>query len=293
MKYVLLFGTDESAEVTEEEATAIHQAVMSWIRAMTERGVFVEGHRLSLARDSMTVRVRDGEVLLSDGPFAETKEQIAGFDVIDCASLAEAVEVAATHPLAEVGSIEVRTLWQELPGPRPRSAPAGAGEQRDRQVTDPLLGATRTASGTHPRVQIGEREALRKGGPGRRDRRNGRWPHHPTGSPVGVADDDPPGRRADHERRRRAVSDRERDLVAPMAAVASGVAAAGSLPWKKSSGPTTRSPGADDGAGPAASWAQDSSNELPVLPTAHEVTAGPDRAGPGWAGPGRDWLGRD
>jgi hypothetical protein len=52
-------------------------------------------------------------VLVSDGPFAETKEQIGGFDIIECASLDEALEIAARHPAAASGTIEVRPLWQE------------------------------------------------------------------------------------------------------------------------------------------------------------------------------------
>jgi hypothetical protein len=57
-------------------------------------------------------RVRDGEVLLSDGPFAESKEQMGGFDLIECADLDEAIEVASKHPVAEFGVIEVRPLWE-------------------------------------------------------------------------------------------------------------------------------------------------------------------------------------
>jgi hypothetical protein len=57
--------------------------------------------------------VREEEVLLSDGPFAETKEWIAGFDIIECENLDEAIEVASRHPVARFGSIEVRPLWEE------------------------------------------------------------------------------------------------------------------------------------------------------------------------------------
>jgi hypothetical protein len=59
------------------------------------------------------VRIRGDEVLVSDGPFAETKEQIGGFDVLECASLDEALEVAAKHPVARFGAIDVRPFWQE------------------------------------------------------------------------------------------------------------------------------------------------------------------------------------
>jgi len=59
------------------------------------------------------VRVRSGEVVLADGPFAETKELIAGFDIIDCADLDEALEVAGKHPVARIGSIEVRPFAED------------------------------------------------------------------------------------------------------------------------------------------------------------------------------------
>ncbi len=68
------------------------------------------------------MRVRDGEVLLADGPFAETKEQIAGFYIVECADLDEAIEVAGKHPVAGIGSIEVRPFVERLrPRPRRRS----------------------------------------------------------------------------------------------------------------------------------------------------------------------------
>ncbi len=71
------------------------------------------GERLRPSRDATTVRVRNAEVLLADGPFAETKEQIAGFDIIECADLDQALDVAAKHPVARFGLIEVRPFWQQ------------------------------------------------------------------------------------------------------------------------------------------------------------------------------------
>jgi hypothetical protein len=79
---------------------------------MEGRGVRLSGNRLALTTDATTVRVREGDVLVSDGPFAETKEQIGGYDVIECADLDEAIEVAAKHPVAKFGTIEVRPFWQ-------------------------------------------------------------------------------------------------------------------------------------------------------------------------------------
>jgi hypothetical protein len=82
----------------------------AWIEEIVARGIHVQGHRLRPVSDATTVRMRDGEVVL-DGPFAETKEEIAGFDIIDCADLDEALEVAAKHPTVRHGTIEVRPFW--------------------------------------------------------------------------------------------------------------------------------------------------------------------------------------
>jgi hypothetical protein len=108
VRYMLLICADESVEVSPEEASA-----EPWVAEMERRQVRRDGWRLRPISDATTVRLREGEVLLSDGPFAETKEQIAGFDVIDCEDLDEAIEVASKHPVAKFGSIEVRPFWQE------------------------------------------------------------------------------------------------------------------------------------------------------------------------------------
>ena len=85
---------------------------MAFGEAMAARGVLQGGERLHMTTDATTVRVRDGEVLTSDGPFAETKEQIGGFYLVDCKDLDEAIEVAAKIPGARLGSIEVRPIWE-------------------------------------------------------------------------------------------------------------------------------------------------------------------------------------
>jgi hypothetical protein len=107
MKYLLLICVDESVEVSPEEA-----AVEPWVAEMDGRGVRLFGGRLRPVSDATTVRVRDGELLVSDGPFAETKEQIGGFDVLDCADLDEAIEVASKHPVARFGRLELRPFWE-------------------------------------------------------------------------------------------------------------------------------------------------------------------------------------
>jgi hypothetical protein len=104
---MMLVCVDESVEVTEEEALPT-----AWVQEMDGRGVRQLGSRLRPVSDATTVQVRGGEVLLSDGPFAETKEQIGGFDLIECKDLDEALEVASKHPAAKFGTIEVRPLWE-------------------------------------------------------------------------------------------------------------------------------------------------------------------------------------
>ena len=71
-----------------------------WVEEMDGRGVRLLGRELDLPETAATVRVRDGETLVTDGPFAETKEFMAGFDVLECADLDEAIEVAAKCPVA-------------------------------------------------------------------------------------------------------------------------------------------------------------------------------------------------
>ena len=104
MKYVLLICGDESAAAHADDGCG------GWVEEMQHRGVLRGGAGLRPPADATTVRVRDGQVLLSDGPFADTKEQIAGFNLIECADLDEAIEVATAHPAAGYGTIEIRPL---------------------------------------------------------------------------------------------------------------------------------------------------------------------------------------
>ncbi|WP_433513293.1 SRPBCC family protein [Nonomuraea sp. CA-143628] len=105
MKYLLLICADPSIEVSADEGTAV-----PWAEEMDRRRVRLEGHALRPASEGRSVRVRDGRVLVGDGPFVETKEQVGGFDILECASLEEAVEVAAEHPAARFGTVEVRAF---------------------------------------------------------------------------------------------------------------------------------------------------------------------------------------
>jgi hypothetical protein len=113
MRYALLICIDESAQAaaSPDEIAEVHQAYDAFGAEMGARGVLQGGERLRPTTDATTVRVSSGEVLVSDGPFAETKEQMAGFYLIDCKDLDEAIEIASKLPAAQHGTVEVRPIW--------------------------------------------------------------------------------------------------------------------------------------------------------------------------------------
>ena len=108
MKYLMLVCVEQAIQLPAEQRATIGPQVDAWISEMDGRGVRVQGQELAGVQDATTIRVRAGDVLVTDGPFAETKEQIAGFDIRDCADLDEAMEVAAKHPVARFGALELR-----------------------------------------------------------------------------------------------------------------------------------------------------------------------------------------
>ena len=111
MKYMMMICREESVAVSPEERHGIISSTQSWVEEMDGRGVRVLGHALQPVSDATTVRVRGGDVLVADGPFAETKEQIGGYSVLDCADLDTATAIAAAHPLARTATVELRPYW--------------------------------------------------------------------------------------------------------------------------------------------------------------------------------------
>ena len=107
MQYMLLICGVEGEEPESDGGYTIEE----WVAEMDGRGVRLQGDRLRPASDATTVRVRSNEVLISDGPFAETKEQMYGYDLLECADLDEAIEVASKHPMARAGMVELRPVW--------------------------------------------------------------------------------------------------------------------------------------------------------------------------------------
>jgi hypothetical protein len=107
MQYMLFICTDQNPEPGEE---APHE-IQDWVAEGKKRGIGIAGDRLRPPEDATVVRKRAGELLVTDGPFAETKEWIAGYDVIDVENLDEAIDYASRHPMAKFGRIEIRPFW--------------------------------------------------------------------------------------------------------------------------------------------------------------------------------------
>jgi hypothetical protein len=114
MKYLMLICDDEKNQpmADPDKAVKMMPEYVAFGEEMTKRGVLKDGARLRPTTDATTVQVRNGDVLTSDGPFAETKEQIGGYYLVDCKDLDEALEVAAKIPTARTGTIEVRPVWE-------------------------------------------------------------------------------------------------------------------------------------------------------------------------------------
>ncbi|MFE1287349.1 YciI family protein [Streptomyces sp. NPDC058751] len=113
MKYALFICAAVDGEEPGREEAAGDPRFTSYLQEAREHGVVTGGVRLRPATDATTVRVRGDEVLLDDGPFVESKEYIAGIDIVEATDLDEAVALASRHPAAlDGGSVEVRPLWE-------------------------------------------------------------------------------------------------------------------------------------------------------------------------------------
>jgi hypothetical protein len=108
MRYLLLIAGEE----TGASDPAVLEEYGEWAKEAAERGILQGGERLRPTGDATTVRVRNGETLTTDGPFAETKEQLGGYFLVDCKDLDEAIMAASRIPGARTGSVEVRPIWE-------------------------------------------------------------------------------------------------------------------------------------------------------------------------------------
>jgi hypothetical protein len=112
MQYALLIYDDEKSWTTmsEDERNAIYGEYFAFTNELRASGSYIDGNPLQPTSDATTVRVRNGEQVVTDGPFAETKEQLGGYFLVDVDSIDEALEIAARIPAARWGSVEVRPL---------------------------------------------------------------------------------------------------------------------------------------------------------------------------------------
>jgi hypothetical protein len=132
MRYLLLIYEPErppELEVPQAERDAEMAAYGAFTQEVRDRGLFQGGEALQPSATATTVRVRDGRTDTTDGPFAETKEVLGGFYLLDCRDLDEAISAAAKIPAAKRGSIEVRPVWEWTAeagqAPEPEHAHAG------------------------------------------------------------------------------------------------------------------------------------------------------------------------
>jgi hypothetical protein len=129
VQYMLLIYDDEQqiAQMNDAERGPFMREYFEYTASLRERGAYVHGEPLQPTSTATTVQVRDGETLTTDGPFAETKEQLGGFYLIDVESLDEAIEWASKVPSARLGKIEVRPVLAM--GTGTHREPAGRGAQ--------------------------------------------------------------------------------------------------------------------------------------------------------------------
>jgi len=110
MKFMLFTYRDPSFQLDPEERAGIPAAVGAWCDEMDARGVRLQGHVLGPLPESRTIRIRGGEATVGDGPVSEESVHIAGFNILECADLDEALEVAARNPGAKFGILELRPI---------------------------------------------------------------------------------------------------------------------------------------------------------------------------------------
>lgn len=121
MKYICLIYQNEKAmsELTGEDWNALVRNCMLYTRDIADAGYYVMGDALESVHTATCVRVRSGKVSVTDGPFAETKEQLAGYCLLDARDLNEAIQVASQMPPLRYGCIEIRPI-REINGDSPR-----------------------------------------------------------------------------------------------------------------------------------------------------------------------------
>jgi hypothetical protein len=112
VKYMMFVVVDPDA-AAEAEPSPDDLTIEQWLAEVDGPGKRVMGDQLRPVSDATTVRVSRGQLLVTDGPFTESKEWIAGFDILECNDLDEAIAIAARHPMANGGKLELRPFWTD------------------------------------------------------------------------------------------------------------------------------------------------------------------------------------
>jgi hypothetical protein len=112
MQYMLLIYHDEKQRLSPPDESKMMQEYMTFTQDIVKNGKFKAGDRLEPTGNATTVKVRNGKTVTTDGPFAETKEQLGGYYIVEAKDLDEALAIAARIPGARLGSIEVRPIMQ-------------------------------------------------------------------------------------------------------------------------------------------------------------------------------------
>ena len=112
MQYMLLiyFKMDPGA-MDKDEMAKVHQEYTAFTEGLKKRGQFIANHGLKPPSTATTVKVRDGKTFTTDGPFAETREQLAGYYLVEAGDLDEAIGLAESIPGARMGAVEIRPVW--------------------------------------------------------------------------------------------------------------------------------------------------------------------------------------
>jgi hypothetical protein len=116
MQYMLLvymkeLGADQLDKLDKDAMGKVYQEYQAFVEDIKKRGQFIANHGLKPTSMATTIKVRDGKTVTTDGPFAETREQLGGYFIVEAADLDEAIGIAERVPSAKFGSVEIRPVW--------------------------------------------------------------------------------------------------------------------------------------------------------------------------------------
>jgi hypothetical protein len=112
MQFLFIISHDDAFAPSE----TLFSDIAAWIEDAEQRGIRINGNSLRPADDAKTVRIRNGKVKIAAEPFADSAEKMCAYELIECASMDEATQIASSHPMAKAATIEVRPIWNELVG---------------------------------------------------------------------------------------------------------------------------------------------------------------------------------